>query len=389
MDINRFEYLLRKQLESELSEPEQAEFDQLLLTIDPELQQAVIDRLDVQGDPHMVWETGRRTRIYDNIQQAIANENGRRTRYTGLVAAVALFVVLSAAAIWYWSDLRLSTQYQTAEKPVQDIYLVQEERSTLRLPDGKTIVLKDNDQKELTMAGLKRMIDQQGEEYYQAVAPGKPEQAVGFLTFRSAKGHTSRIVLADGSSVVLNSGSSLYYPRAFDPSKREVRLEGEAFFDVAHDARHPFFVQVKGATIKVLGTSFNLTAYPDEKEVTATLVEGSVYFSNQHSSVYLKPGEQAIAQNNQTRISKKIVDAKAISLWREGYFYFEDQSVASILNAVKRWYDIAEINVQATPEERFSGTFKRTKSLNQLLRNLQKLGSFNYHINERRVTIME
>jgi ferric-dicitrate binding protein FerR (iron transport regulator) len=83
------------------------------------------------------------------------------------------------------------------------------------------------------------------------------------------------------------------------------------------------------------------------------------------------------------------VDASAISLWMDGFFYFEDQSVASILKVVKRWYDIEHIIIQDLPDQHFSGTFKRTKSLNQLLKNLQKLGSFNYQIKERRVTIMK
>lgn len=389
MDVNRFEYLLKKQIEDQLAESEQRELNDLLLKVEPTIQQEVIDRMDIEGCTEAEWAEERRNKVYFNIQQQIGNQTPKRQWYRGLVAAAALLVALTGVAIWYSSTSDTSAKHALREKSTSDIYLVQEDLPSLSLPNGKTIILKESALDQLTAAGLKRMKSSQGEVYYQVVAFDKEVENTEILTFRSAKGHTSRIVLADGSSVVLNSGSSLYYPQVFAQSKREVRLEGEAFFDVAHDAKHPFFVQVKESNIKVLGTSFNVTAYPDDQEVVTTLLEGSVHFSNPFNSVYLKPGEQAIAWDNQTEISKKKVDARAISLWMDGFFYFDDQSVASILKVVKRWYDIGDIVIKDLPEQHFSGTFKRTKSLNQLLRNLQKLGSFNYQIKERRVTIMK
>lgn len=389
MDIKRFEYLLRKHITDQLAESEQEELNDLLLNLEPEIQQEVIDRMDIDGRTDIAWRRNRQDQVYLNIRRKITNQGSKQPLFRALVAAAVLLIVLSGATIWYWSTANLSKQQAVRATSAHDIYLAQDDLPSLSLPSGKTIVLTEDAQDQLEAAGLKRMKDEQGEVYYQAISSYKQGEKAQYLTFRSAKGHTSRIVLADGSLVVLNSGSSLYYPQVFTQSSREVRLEGEAFFDVAHDTKHPFFVQVKESRIKVLGTSFNVTAYPDDKEVVATLLEGSVYFSNPYNSVFLKPGEQAIARDNQTEISKKTVDAGAISLWMDGFFYFEDQSVASILKVVKRWYDIEDIVIQDLPDQHFSGTFKRTKSLDQLLKNLQKLGSFNYQMKERRVTIMK
>ncbi len=388
MDKNRFEYLLKKQLTDQLAELEQEELNNLLLNLDAELQKEIIDRMDIEGQADVDWERARQDQVYANIQQKIVHKGTIMPLFRTLAAAV-LLIVLSGTAIWYWSTTNLLSEQTGRKDSAHDIYLAQDDLPSLSLSSGKTIVLTEDAQDQLAAAGLKRMKDEQGEVYYQTISSYKQDEKAQYLTFRSAKGHTSRIVLADGSSVVLNSGSSLYYPQVFTQSSREVRLEGEAFFDVAHDTKHPFFVQVKESRIKVLGTSFNVTAYPDDKEVVATLLEGSVHFSNPYNSVFLKPGEQAVARDNQTEISKKRVDASAISLWMDGFFYFEDQSVASILKVVKRWYDIEDIVIQDLPDQHFSGTFKRTKSLNQLLKNLQKLGSFNYQIKERRVTIMK
>lgn len=389
MDIDRFEYLLRKHITDQLAESEQEELNDLFLKLEPEIQQEVIDRMDIDGRTDIGWRQNRQDQVYLNILRKITNQGSKRPLFRVLVAAAVLIIVLSGATIWYWSTTDLLKQQAVRATPVHDIYLAQDDLPSLSLSSGKTIVLTEGAQGQLEAVGLKRMKDEQGEVYYQAISSYKQDEKAEYLTFRSAKGHTSRIVLADGSSVVLNSGSSLYYPRVFTQSSREVRLEGEAFFDITHDTKHPFFVQVKESRIKVLGTSFNVTAYPDDKEVVATLLEGSVHFSNPYNSVFLKPGEQAVARDNQTEISKKTVDASAISLWMDGFFYFEDQSVASILKVVKRWYDIEDIVIQDLPDQHFSGTFKRTKSLNQLLKNLQKLGSFNYQMKERRVTIMK
>ncbi|CAM3821725.1 FecR family protein [Sphingobacterium prati] len=389
MDIKRFEYLLRKHITDQLAESEQEELNDLLLNLEPEIQQEVIDRMDIDGRTDIAWRRNRQDQVYLNIRRKITNQGSKRPLFRALVAAAVLLIILSGATVWYWSTTSLSKQQAIRTTSAHDIYLAQDDLPSLSLPSGKTIVLKEGAEDQLAAVGLKRMKDEQGEVYYQAISSYKQDEKAQYLTFRSAKGHTSRIVLADGSSVVLNSGSSLYYPQVFTQSSREVRLEGEAFFDVAHDTKRPFFVHVKESRIKVLGTSFNVTAYPDDKEVVATLLEGSVHFSNPYNSVFLKPGEQAVAKDNQAEISKKTVDASAISLWMDGFFYFEDQSVASILKVVKRWYDIEDIVIQDLPDQHFSGTFKRTKSLNQLLKNLQKLGSFNYQMKERRVTIMK
>src|SRR5690606_14624145 len=144
--------------------------------------------------------------------------------------------------------------------------------------------------------------------------------AVTELTLTTPRGGQYQTTLSDGTKVWLNAGSMLRYPLHFPADKRVVTLEGEAFFDVSHDAERPFTVQVNGTDIEVLGTQFNVNSYTN---VTATLVEGAVKIANDTGQQLLKPGQEARVGE---RITVHAADIDKAMAWKNGYFHFKDDN---------------------------------------------------------------
>lgn len=151
---------------------------------------------------------------------------------------------------------------------------------------------------------------------------------------------TAQVVLADGTEVMLNAGSRLVYPQKFGGKKREVRLQGEAYFKVHHDAKHPFIVHTDGVATKVLGTEFNVRAY-DRSNTHVTLLQGSVQVSTSAQSVRISPGEDASL--NGARLKVNDVDTEAFTAWMQDEFYFDNESLVDIARQIGKWYNVSVI----------------------------------------------
>ena len=137
---------------------------------------------------------------------------------------------------------------------------------------------------------------------------------------------TRTILLPDGTSVTLNHYSSLSYPKQFKSDNREVELSGEAYFEVSKSKKHPFIVQTETIDVQVLGTHFNVDAYPDNPDVKTTLLTGSVAVSNKNNSVHmvLKPNEVAIYNKVEQKLTRKVLENAGDEVsWRHGEFIFD------------------------------------------------------------------
>src|SRR5690606_688356 len=136
----------------------------------------------------------------------------------------------------------------------------------------------------------------------------------------------------------LNANSTLQYPSRFTGAYREVNITGEAYFSVAKDASRPFRVVSNGQVIEVLGTEFNVSAYPDDDETKTTLVEGSVRLEAGGTAVELVPGEQGVRTGN--RLTKLTVDVEQFVAWKDGFFIFDGLSPKTAFTQLARWYDV-------------------------------------------------
>lgn len=154
------------------------------------------------------------------------------------------------------------------------------------------------------------------------------------------RGETFRVILSDGTEVFLNSDSRLAYPTVFKGKERIVSLEGEAYFKVSKDARHPFIVKSGNIQVRVLGTEFNVRSYvPDD--VRVTLIEGKVAVSDTCGihCVEMTPGQSAQPSADGTIVVNE-VDIDSFLYWKEGYFYFDDVTLVDMMKEIGRWYNI-------------------------------------------------
>jgi ferric-dicitrate binding protein FerR (iron transport regulator) len=208
------------------------------------------------------------------------------------------------------------------------------------------------------------------------------EMAINIL--RTPRGGQYSVILSDGTRVWLNAASSLKYPAWFTGPQRAVELEGEAYFEVADNKNAPFHVRVKGKPeILVLGTSFNIMAYPDEPFMSTTLLEGRV----KTGSRILSPGQQAQAADSQAEVSViDNVDTESITAWKNGETSFRNASIREIMRAISRWYDVDIAYKGAIPDKRFMGGLPRNTELSTLLDVLAQSG-IHFTVEGKRITV--
>jgi transmembrane sensor len=197
-------------------------------------------------------------------------------------------------------------------------------------------------------------------------------------------GTKSKVILSDGTTVFLNSGSVLEYPSVFSKKLREVKLVGEAFFEVTHDKSREFRVNTGKITIKVYGTKFNVKNYETDKAIETTLVEGSVGITKRENSlgrqeVILKPNEQAIFEKQTERIQRHAIDAESVSVWKDGKFFFENSTFETIALELQREFNIPiKITSQSLRKEVFTGMFDRNITIYKMLESMKQNRDFSY-----------
>lgn len=211
----------------------------------------------------------------------------------------------------------------------------------------------------------------------------RSELEIRYQTVEIPAGKRSRIVLPDQSVVWLNARSKLHYPTRFDPRKREVKLEGEGFFEVQSSPDKPFFVQTDRTTVRVTGTGFNVYAYPSESEQRVILVHGQVAVSHAGSQQFsiLKPGFSATIRGTRDPIVIQAVDVATHTGWTTGKLEFNQLAFEDIARRLERKFNVHIIFT--TPKHRqetFSGSFDKNESLEEILQVIQASSDFEYSI---------
>ncbi len=190
--------------------------------------------------------------------------------------------------------------------------------------------------------------------------------------------------LPDSTKGMLNSGSKLTYSIPFS-SNRKVGLEGEAWFDVKHDAENPFEISAGNSIVKVLGTSFNISAYPAENYVEIVLADGKVEFSDNGntSKVTMFPSERLVYHDG--TISKSITDPEKYNSWTEGKLVFRGDLMAEVGRRIERWYNVKfELADKELEKYSFRGTFV-DDSLDEVMNLLTMTSPIRYKITPRKV----
>ena len=199
------------------------------------------------------------------------------------------------------------------------------------------------------------------------------------------RGQDYHLTLADGTQVWLNAESRLEFPDRFNGNTREVRLQGEAYLEVKKDAKRPFIVHTDYLTTRVLGTAFNVRAY-SRKDASVTLVSGRVQVNTGDLAQVLSPGERAALTGSQLMVNA--VDTYPITQWKEGFFYFDNQSLFSIMQELSRWYGVnVSFDDRSKMNLRLHFVVERSKSLREAVANLNALGVVHAEVDGNMVII--
>ena len=377
--------LLNKYQRNELTEPEAAIFFSWYHQAEAE---EIHRLLALTNDPPLYEEAT--PAFLEAMEQKLAQSIPvkRLLPRKWLMTAAAALVLFTAGSLY------LLLQKNAGEKPVTvpvakalDI-APGSNGAVLTLSDGRHIVLDSMGNGQVLEDKGARINIEKGSLSYEAThTPGTVYNTISTPVARQFK-----LVLPDQSVVWLNAGSSIKYPTAFTGKTREVEMTGEAYFEVAKDAKKPFLVTIPGGTVEVLGTHFNVNAYDDEEAVKTTLLEGSVKvrsaIGNRQSakanefSAILKPGEQAeLSRTHSPLTIHHSPDLEQVVAWKNGIFNFDGLETKEVMRQLARWYDVQVVYEPGVTSHKFYGEIGRNLNLAQVLEGL-KLSGVNCRIEE-------
>ena len=316
-------------------------------------------------DPVKAWE---------QVQRKLEERKDRQRmrHYSAMIqsaATVAAAVLIAAGAIYY-------THVGRQKRVLAQIAQIKPENThaVLFLADGESLDLRMKDS--VAAKADVKIVGENALEY----KPRKRQnpKAEEYNTLVTPRGSEYSLKLADGTQVWLNAASRLRFFTANDGAERRVWLEGEAYFEVAHDAKRPFIVESGGQSIRVLGTRFNVNGYDGDRAIYTTLVEGSVAITPLAGGeqVTLQPGQQATySRRNDDQIAVAAVDTSQATAWMTGTFIFNRASITEIMESLARWYDF-EFEVSPLLDGlRFSGQFPRCEELDKILTIIASTGT--------------
>ena len=213
------------------------------------------------------------------------------------------------------------------------------------------------------------------------------EDSLVFNTLIVPKGGEYSLELPDGTVVWVNSESALRFPEKFTSNRREVFLEGEAYFEVKKDANRPFYVHTEAGKVRVLGTAFNVCAYSNDRFWQTTLVEGSVMINQEEKEVLLKPNEQYQIDVRTGKAGLREVLPELYTSWRDGKFYFKAYTFEELVEKLERWYDFKMFYMnEEIKTRRFSGVVNKYQPLEEMFKFLQMTSDVQFNVKGNVVT---
>lgn len=318
------------------------------------------------------------------IQKRIKKSNNRLRMMTIARYAAAVLVPVFILGI----SMKNSSQDYFSSQPVLAVHSITpgEAKAILTLDNGETISLnKDAADVLQQLEGTRIRVDSTTLNYRTAQAAAAKAELI-YNKVEIPRGGEYALVLSDGTRVHLNAMSSLRFPVTFAADKREVELEGEAYFEVSKTGQ-PFIVSVRGMQVEVLGTVFNISAYPDEACQT-TLVSGSVRVNAEKGeSLVLKPSQQATIASGSNSIQVRTVDAAFYTSWVSGKIHFKDQRLEDIMKTLSRWYDMEVVYADEKLKDlRFGCHVDRYDEIAPFVRLLEKTEKVHVKINGKTIT---
>ena len=393
MNVNE-EYIINLVVDyskGELSAEKRAELKQIMK--DPERKKEFVKYYKVYKNTRSVafmnqvnednaWE-----RINFGISKPIQIASRTKTRKLHLwlpyAAAVAIIAIVSTVLIrQYNSEIDFSKDYDFEQLAQQG-----DKSAIITLADGSHVKLsKDKEQQIVEKGGTQIKKDALNNITYSSTESQASE--ILYNTINVPRGGEYSVRLSDGTKVWLNADSKLRYPVKFSNNRRDVYLTGEAYFEVAHNKQAPFTVHSHDTKVKVLGTSFNVSAYEDQEFIATTLVEGSVQINNLGNDKLLKPGFQSTVFRGRNKIEIKEVDTQLYTSWVNGVYEFENIELEYIMTQLGRWYDVKFFFTEERYKHiKFTGAFEKENSFQYTLNLIERIADVDFAIQGKYIVI--
>jgi transmembrane sensor len=340
-------------------------------------------------DENAGWET-----IATSLNPNDGVSSMRQNWYRWIVAAV----VIMALGTGYWSYLVKNTADELGKNLTQlqrfgkDIKAPVSSKAILILADGRKIVLEEASKGELVSEGdVVVTKSEDGQIIYKGKKENGSNAVIENVLSVPRGSKPVRLVLADGTEVWLNTGSSLTFPSKFVGVDRKVKMTGEVFFDVAKNPAKPFKVIANGIETKALGTQFNINAYVDEPMAKITLIEGSIKVERKKNSgeienILVKPGQQVLLADHLKLMDS--VNLDEVMAWKNGQFYFEGANTKTIMSQISRYYNV---EVEHKDDIKYSFVMKigRTVPVSELLKIMELTDLVHFKIDGNKITVTE
>lgn len=393
MNKERFTYLLERFQRENLQTEEREEFLRALESEDPQAIQAIVDQLEAgafaiaEDDPQQAEESFKAIVGVDKTNKDHAVQATKPIHRVHFIrrfrwVAAAIILLIASAGIWFvLNDNNKQELLSEAQRFKNDV-APGKQGAILKLASGKIIRI-DSMPAGLIAAenGVRIIKDGNGQIRYEGDGT---TATLAYNEVITQTGEEVKLALPDQSVVVLNAGSSIRYPLRFAGNERLVSMTGEAYFDVVHNDKWPFRVQVGEKIIEDIGTIFNVNAYTDEPLFKTTLVEGSVKIG----STLVKAGEQArgaLAGNNALQVVT--VDTDVETAWVNGFFSFDNADLKTVLRQLSRWYKVEVVFEAGAPNTKFWGELRRDNSLVNTLTILEK-SNVHFAIDGNKLTVL-
>ena len=332
----------------------------------------------------VTWSDKEKTK--NQIRSSVRKLSIKRQMIRWSVAAS----ILLAALITSVGFLRINSR--------NDIVSFAQSQTKIKAENNTRIILQNGEEITIDKAQSQIRYDAKGENIEidsdQKIVQEIADEKAVFNTVIVPHGKRTQIILSEGTKVWLNSGSKLVYPAVFAKNKREVYLDGEAVFDVAHLNDRSFVVSTKDFDIKVLGTIFNVCAYSDDQNSNAVLEQGKIELINRRSSVLsnkhlmILPGTMAVFDPNQNTFEKQQVNPRKYLSWREGYLIFNSEKLQNIIRKLGRYYNKEMVIIDnQLKDETFSGYLDLKNSPEEVLSVINETTPLSFSVDHEKIVI--
>lgn len=280
-----------------------------------------------------------RMELWSKIEEAIYHRRRKTVSLSLFVRYVAVVAILFTAI--YYISTNISFRKEVDYSSIL---------SDTKLPDGAlenvTVILGDKEKIEIEDKDVQVSHDEQGNMRVNKKKIDLPESSSHeYNQLIVPYGKTTQITLSDGSNIWANSGTKLVYPVVFASDKREIYVEGEIYLEVVRNEKHPFVVKTDMTEVNVLGTSFNVSAYKNDKQQFVTLVTGSVAIktTDKKNTTVIKPNQLYTFEKESHSARLQEVDVNEYICWKDGFLIFHNKSLAEVLKKIERYYNVVLI----------------------------------------------